>query len=222
MKHTERRFVGEDHAWVIPRAWREAVPDDRLAHLIKEVWRALVRALQMRLADHGVSFGHWLFLRILWESDGITQRELSAQAGVMEPTTFQAMKAMEQLGYITRRRLPDSRKKIYIFLTPHGRSLREKLIPLAEEVNAVAVRTIRAPDVSALRGLLLTMIENLTEDEVEGRAARERRASGLSAETCVKSHASPRPRGTRAAPVEADALAGRREPRQPHGAPRRS
>jgi DNA-binding MarR family transcriptional regulator len=222
MKHTERRLVGEDHAWVIPRPWREAVPNDRLAHLIKEVWRALVRALQMRLADHGVSFGHWLFLRILWESDGITQRELSAQAGVMEPTTFQAMKAMEQLGYITRTRLPDSRKKIYIFLTPHGRSLKEKLIPLAEEVNAVAVRTIRAPDVSALRGLLLTMIENLTEDEVEGRAARERRASGLSAEMSVKSRSPSRPRGARKAPAEADGLAGRPEPRQQHGAPRRS
>ena len=69
---------------VILRHWREAVPDDRLAHLVKDATRALVRALQMRLGEHGVSFGHWTFLRILWESDGLTQRELSEEAGVTE------------------------------------------------------------------------------------------------------------------------------------------
>src|SRR5690242_18835393 len=78
----------------ILRHWREAVPDDRLAHLVKDATRALVRALQMRLAEHSVSFGHWTFLRILWEGDGLTQRELSEQAGVMEPTTYSALKAM--------------------------------------------------------------------------------------------------------------------------------
>ena len=57
-----------------------------------------MRALQARLAAHGVTFGHWTFLRILWEGDGLTQRELSDEAGVMEPTTFAALKAMERLG----------------------------------------------------------------------------------------------------------------------------
>jgi DNA-binding MarR family transcriptional regulator len=140
-----------------------------------------------------------MFLRILWERDGITQRELSAEAGVMEPTTFQAMKAMEQLGYITRRRLPDSKKKIYIFLTPRGRALKGTLVPLAEEVNAVAVRTIGVQDVAALRGLLLTMIENLAADEAEGRAARQKQANDCSAEGGVKPGASSRPRRTRQA-----------------------
>src|SRR3954464_6451854 len=96
----------------ILRHWREAVPNDRLAHLVKDATRALVRALQLRLAEHGVSFGHWSFLRILWEGDGLTQKELSEQAGVMEPTTFSALKAMELRGYIVRRRRPDDRKKV--------------------------------------------------------------------------------------------------------------
>ena len=197
MKQAKRLSAGEDGAQTVRRDWREAIPNDRLAHLIKEVWRGLVRALQIRLADHGVSFGHWMFLRILWERDGITQRELSVEAGVMEPSTFQAMKAMEQLGYITRKRLPDSKKKVYIFLTPRGRALKGTLVPLAEEVNAVAVRTIAAQDVSALRGLLLTIIENLAADEVEERASRQKQANELSGEGSVKSGASSRPRRPR-------------------------
>jgi DNA-binding MarR family transcriptional regulator len=145
--------------------WREAVPNDRLAHLVKDATRALVRALQMQLAEHQVSFGHWTFLRILWEHDGLTQRELSMQAGVMEPTTFSALKAMEQLGYVERRQLPENRKNIYVFLTPKGRALKEKLVPLAEEVNRVAVTGLNPADVAKTRQLLLAVIENLARDE---------------------------------------------------------
>jgi MarR family transcriptional regulator, organic hydroperoxide resistance regulator len=145
--------------------WREAVPDDRLAHLVKDATRALVRALQMRLARHAVSFGHWTFLRILWEADGITQRELSEQAGVMEPTTFSALKAMERLGYVVRRRRGGDRKKVYVFLTPKGRALRDKLVPLAEEVNRIAVRGVPAAEIATTRALLLAIIENLARDE---------------------------------------------------------
>jgi DNA-binding MarR family transcriptional regulator len=148
----------------ILRHWREAVPDDRLAHLVKDATRALVRALQMRLAEHSVSFGHWTFLRILWEGDGLTQRELSEQAGVMEPTTFSALNAMERLGYVTRRKRGGDRKKVYVLLTAKGRRLQEKLVPLAEEVNRIAVRGVRSSDIAATRSVLLSIIENLARD----------------------------------------------------------
>jgi len=150
------------------------VPNDRLAHLIKDATRGLVRALQMRLAEYAVSFGHWTFLRILWESDGLTQRELSVQAGLMEPTTFSALKAMEKLGYIVRRQRPDNRKNVHVFLTPKGRALKAKLVPLAEEVNEIAVRGISAADVAATRRALLAMIENLARDDVESASRKQR------------------------------------------------
>jgi hypothetical protein len=91
--------------------WRESVPHDRLAHLIRDVGRAQMRALQLRLSVHDVSFGHWTFLRILWIKDGVTQKELSDLAGVMEPTTFSAVKAMEGMGLIERRQMSGNRKK---------------------------------------------------------------------------------------------------------------
>ena len=130
----------------ILRHWHEAVPNDRLAHLVKDASRAFVRALQSRLAYHDVPFGHWTFLRILWESDGLTQRELSAEAGVMEPTTHVALNAMERLGYIRRRRLAANRRNVYVHLTPKGRALKAKLVPLAQEVNEVGIDGIDAAD----------------------------------------------------------------------------
>ena len=141
--------------------WRDAVPDDRLAHLVKDATRALVRALQVRLAVHGVSFGHWTFLRILWEHDGLTQKQLSDEAGVMEPTTFTAVTAMEKQGLIERRQLPKNRKNVHVHLTPQGRALKRKLVPLAEAVNAISVRGIVAADVATTRKVLLSMLANL-------------------------------------------------------------
>lgn len=145
--------------------WREAVPDDRLAHLVRDAARAFQRALQTRLAVHGVAFGHWAFLRILWESDGLTQKDLSERAGVMEPTTFAAMKAMEALGYISRKHLPTNKKNVYVYLTPQGRALKNLLVPLAEETNHVSVSKLTSADLQTTRRVLLSMIENLAKDE---------------------------------------------------------
>lgn len=168
------RAASEPATREILRHWQEAVPNDRLAHLVKHAARGFARALQMRLAEHAVSYGHWSFLRILWESEGLTQRQLSGQAGVMEPTTFSALNAMERLGYVVRKPSPTSRKEVHVYLTRKGRGLKNKLVPLAEEVNEVALRDIGVADIAATRRTLLAFIENLAADEMDSLATRRR------------------------------------------------
>lgn len=127
----------------------------------------MIRGLHMRLAQYEVSFGHWAFLRILWERDGLTQKELSAEAGVMTPTTFTAVSAMEKLGYVERRQAPDNRKNTYVYLTAKGKSLKKKLVPLAEEVNEISVNGLKESEIKIARKVLLTIIENMAKDEAE-------------------------------------------------------
>ena len=162
---------------VMLRHWREVGFDDRLAHLIKDTSRAVVRALQARLIAHNISFGHWMFLRVLWEKDGITQRALSEEAGVMESTTYTAIMAMEKRGYITREQLADNKRNNYIFLTRLGKSLKKKLVPLAEEVNAVSVEGIPDADIAKIRGVLIKMLENLAADEAAAESTERRMPS---------------------------------------------
>ena len=54
---------------------------------------------------------------------------------------------------------------MHVFLTPAGRALQKKLVPLAEEVNHVSVRGLPEKTVATLRKALITMIENLAEEE---------------------------------------------------------
>ena len=155
---------------------------ERLAHIVKVTMRAFHRALQMRLAEHRVSIGHWTYLRALWQTDGLTQRELSEEAGVSDPTTFTALKAMERRGYVVRRPAEGDRRKRQVFLTARGRALEAKLVPLAEDVNAVAVRGLSAADVAKTRRTLLALLDNLKADEAHpangGRRVPSTRAFG--------------------------------------------
>lgn len=147
--------------------WMENLPNERLAHLIRDAARGLNRSLQQRLAEHGVAFGHWIFLRMLWEGEGLTQREMSERAGLMEPTTHAALRKMEALGYITRKHQRGDRKKMFVFLTEKGRALRDMLVPLAEAVNAVATSDVSDADVAATRRVLLAMIASLADEATE-------------------------------------------------------
>jgi len=113
----------------------------------------------------------------------------------MEPTTSSALAAMEKLGYVRRERRPDNRKNVHVFLTPKGKALRRRLVPLAEEVNDVAVRGVSATDVAATRRTLLVMVENLARDETQGGKSRRMPSTRELARRIAAATAQPRPRG---------------------------
>ena len=154
--------------------WDKLAPNDRLAHLVRDAARGLTRSLQFRLSGYETTFGHWVFLRILWEQDGLNQRDLSIQAGLTEPTTHTALQRMESLGLITRKHLPGNRKRLHIYLTERGHALKDQLVPLAEDVNATALGGISAEDVEITRRTLLGMIKNLANDELHAMDSGQR------------------------------------------------
>lgn len=108
--------------------------EESVGYQIRMTNRFIQRRLQQKIEPHGVTPGMWYFLRVLWHEDGLTQRELSRIVGTMEPTTLLAIKSMESGGLVTRTRNSKDRRKINIFLTPHGEALKEILLPLAKEV----------------------------------------------------------------------------------------
>jgi DNA-binding MarR family transcriptional regulator len=133
----------------------EILPPGRsVGYLVRQTHRAFTRALQARIAPHGVSIGMWFFLRALWQEDGISQRELSQRVGMMEPTTASALTNMERKGYVRRLRNRTDRRIVNVFLTERGRALRRELLPLAAEVNDAALRGLAVGEAAQLRALL--------------------------------------------------------------------
>jgi hypothetical protein len=85
-----------------PRRAGEFPPQTSSGYLVRDAHRAFQRLLERRIAAYGVTRGQWYFLRVLWITDGLSQRELSARVGMMEPTTVIALRSMEKSGLIRR------------------------------------------------------------------------------------------------------------------------
>jgi DNA-binding MarR family transcriptional regulator len=106
-------------------------------YLIRDVYRLELRALADRLAARGTVVGAWFYLRVLWNDDGITQRELGRRIGVNDATVGYALEGLKRMKLVTRQRAQSDRRKILVFLTPKGRELGKQLLPVARDINKI-------------------------------------------------------------------------------------
>lgn len=169
-----RIFRGPGSSESLREDLSELYRDERVAHLTRLCARGFNRSLTRRLADHDISFGQWVFLRILWDQEGLTQRDLSERANLTEPTVHTALTKMEQKGIVSRRTREGNRRKQHVYLTERGRALRSVLEPLAIEANDIALLGIDKAQQETLRQMLIQILGNLETDEAEANARGQR------------------------------------------------
>ena len=129
--------------------------------LVRDANRAFQRLLEKRIASYGVARGQWYFLRVLWNEDGLSQRELSARVGTMEPTTVIALRTMEKSGLIRRVRSTDDRRRSHVWLTPKAQRLRTELLTLARGITDAAETGISRGELVLFRRVIARMTANL-------------------------------------------------------------
>lgn len=139
----------------------EFPPGESAGYLVRDAHRAFQRSLERRIARYGVTRGQWYFLRVLWEQDGISQRELSARVGVMEPTIVITLRGMERAGLIRRVRSSSDRRRAEVWLTAKAKRLREKLLQLARTITEEARTGISLAEYEHFRSVITRMTTNL-------------------------------------------------------------
>jgi MarR family transcriptional regulator, organic hydroperoxide resistance regulator len=144
-----------------PSRTSEFPPAESSGYLVRDAHRAFQRLLERRIAPYGVTRGQWYFLRVLWSEDGLSQRELSARVGMMEPTTVIALHSMEKSGLIRRVRSTDDRRRSHVWLTPKARRIRNALLALARGITAQAEDGISRDDLVLFRRVIARMTANL-------------------------------------------------------------
>ena len=139
-----------------------------LRYLVRFLNRAYTKLVEADLSTHvEITFAQWSFLRVLWDGDGLSQRELSERVGLMANTTLVAVNIMEKRGWIRRVRDQEDRRRLRIFLTDKGREIH-KLRPVVRQVNSIAVRNVDPIDIVAVRRTLSQMLKNL-EDAIDAK-----------------------------------------------------
>jgi DNA-binding MarR family transcriptional regulator len=136
-------------------------PAESSGYLVRDAHRAFQRLLEKRIAPYGVTRGQWYFLRVLWTEDGLSQRELSARVGMMEPTTVIALRSMEKSGLIRRVRSAEDKRKTHVWLTPKAKRMRGKLLQAARAITDEAETGIGREDLAVLRRIVPRMTANL-------------------------------------------------------------
>src|SRR5271170_546957 len=130
-------------------------------YLVRDAHRAFQRLLERRIASYGVTRGQRYFLRVLWITDGLSQRELSERVGMMEPTTVIALRGMERMELIRRVRSLDDKRKVEVWLTAKAKRLRNELLIVARTITDAAEAGIVPRDLAAFRRVIGRMTANL-------------------------------------------------------------
>ena len=136
--------------------------DNSIGYLVTQAQRLLHRGLGLKLQQHGVTVAQWSVLVVLWEVDGLTQKDLSERVAVETATLSRTIDRMERDGLVNRVRSENDRRQVHVFLTDYGAGLWRALVPEAETMLEQALTGISADEEKALRELLKRVIANIT------------------------------------------------------------
>lgn len=131
---------------------------------ISRLQRLYAKALAKRLDPLGVKAGYLDILSRLWERDNITQKELHTTLDIEQATLSNSLKRMERDSILMRKRNPKDRRKTYIVLTDHGRSLQKVVKAAVDDLQTTANTGLTVNDRRYLFRILKQMTGHLEED----------------------------------------------------------
>jgi len=127
-------------------------------YVVNMTARLFARELEAGIRPLGIGLGVFPALLHLWETDGLTQRDLVDRLAVEQPTMAATLARMERDGLITRRRDAADARVQRIHLTDKARALEQVATAAAMRVNAKALATLDASE----RDLLLALLRRVT------------------------------------------------------------
>jgi MarR family transcriptional regulator, organic hydroperoxide resistance regulator len=149
---------------------------ESLGNQIRLTSRLLDRAIANRLKAFEIPYGAWGFLRQLWHRDGQTQLELATAVDLSGATAVAAFDRMEAMDLIRRERSSEDRRNVHIHLTRKGKALEAQLLPIAIEVNDLAVSGLSKHDIENFSKVLHGIQKALRTDEEQfNRDTRRKR-----------------------------------------------
>ena len=100
-------------------------------------------------------------LYVLWQGDGLTISQLSAQTSLANTTLTSMLDRMEQSGLIQREPSPTDRRALLIRLTDKARALREDYDRISQRMNEMYYLGFTEEEVRQFEGYLLRVLDNL-------------------------------------------------------------
>ena len=100
-------------------------------------------------------------LYVLWQGDGLTISQLSAQTSLANTTLTSMLDRMEQSGLIQRLPSPTDRRALLIRLTDKARDLRQDYDRISQQMNDMYYLGFTEDEIRQFEGYLERVLSNL-------------------------------------------------------------
>ena len=158
---------------ISPPPKREELTDNpvKLCHDIARLGRAKNRetVIEGVMSQPGAR----LVLSFLAVSDGKSQKELVELTHLRAPTVSVILQKMEDEGIAERRRNPEDKRELRVYLTEYGREVDRNGIAKIKQTDALALEGLSPQEIETLMTLLGKMKENLLVSLSESRKERK-------------------------------------------------
>ncbi|NBD10480.1 MULTISPECIES: MarR family winged helix-turn-helix transcriptional regulator [Corallococcus] len=122
--------------------------------------RAMVQTYTPLLAKLGLTYPQYLVMLVLWETDGVSVKELGEKLYLDSGTLTPLLKRLETLALVRRERSTEDARSVRVSLTSQGRTLRRKAAAIPE---AIACRTgLSLEEMTRLRRDIQRLFEKIS------------------------------------------------------------
>ena len=132
---------------------------DFLCFAIYSANLAYGRAYKPILEELGLTYTQYIAIVALWEQDNQTVGSLGEKLFLESNTLTPILKKLEGMGYLRRQRDAADERQVVVSLTPAGRRLREKALPL----NLVKESGLAPSDFAKIQKAVVALRDNLIE-----------------------------------------------------------
>src|ERR1700721_1140554 len=87
------------------------------------------------LNEHGITEQQWRIVRALIDTGPLEPREIGELCRISSPSLAGVLSRMEELGYISRKRLDHDQRRLRVSLTARSRKLSAGMAPQIEQTN---------------------------------------------------------------------------------------
>jgi len=140
--------------------------DSYLPYLLNRAGARIATAFNEEMRPLGATLQVWRVLAALRERDGRRMGDLSDTISIEVSTLTRLVDNMEQKGLVSRRRDAADARVILLHVAPAGRRLTQRILPIAERYEAVALAGFTTDETEVLKAALRRLYDNM--DGLEG------------------------------------------------------
>ncbi len=135
--------------------------DDYVPYLLSRAGARIAQSFSEEMRALGTSLQAWRVLAALRDRDDQRVSELSDHTSIEISTLSRVLDGMQKQGLIARRRTPGDGRVVTLRITAAGRRLADRIIPIAERYERVAVAGLSASETDTLKRLLRQLYANM-------------------------------------------------------------